>query len=202
MARYTGPKHRQARRLGINILEKTSQSLERRLNVLPGAHGKKGIRRKVSDYSVQLKEKQKAKKIYGVLEKQFRRIFKEATKEKGATGQALLRLLELRLDNVVYKLGFAPSRPMARQLVSHGHIMVNGKKMDIPSYEVKLDETVSIQGKALEIPVVKKLLEDKKMIMPAWVERKAAVGKIVRLPQKEDLTSEINEQLIVEYYSR
>lgn len=202
MARYTGPKHRQARRLGINILEKASQSLERRLNVLPGAHAKKGMRRKVSDYSTQLKEKQKAKKIYGILERQFRRIFREATKEKGATGQALLRLLELRLDNVVYKLGFAPSRPMARQLVSHGHIMVNGKKCDIPSYEVRLNETISLQGKAIEIPAVKKLLEDKKMVMPGWVERKAAVGRIVRLPLKEDLTSEINEQLIVEYYSR
>jgi small subunit ribosomal protein S4 len=164
-------------------------------------HGRRG-RRRISGYNLQLKEKQKAKRIYGILEKQFRKLFRQAIKEKGGTGQALLRLLEQRLDNVIYRLGFAPSRPMARQLVSHGHVLVDGKKLDIPSYQVRVNQTVSLNRKAIGIPVIKKLLEDKKFTIPTWLERKAAVGRIVRLPVKEDSTGDINEQLIVEYYSR
>lgn len=201
MARYTGPKHRLARGLGVNILEKTSQSLERRLNIPPGMHGRRG-RRKPGDFAIQLREKQKVKRMYGILERQFRRLFRKAMKEKGATGQALLQFLELRLDNVVYRLGFTPSRAMARQLVTHGHVLVDGKKLDIPSCEMKVNQTLSLDGKALATPAVKKLLEDKKPTVPGWLERKAAVGRIARLPIKEDLTSDINEQLIVEYYSR
>lgn len=201
MARYTGPKHRLARREGVNIFEKASQSLERRLTTPPGMHGRKS-RRRIGDYAIQLREKQKTKRIYGVLERQFRRLFKQAMKEKGATGERLLQLLELRLDNVVYRLGFTPSRAMARQLVTHGHILVDGKKLDIPSCEMRVNQTVLLNTKALAIPVVKKLLEDKKPVIPGWLERKAAAGRVLRLPTKEDLTTDINEQLIVEYYSR
>src|SRR5258708_7091825 len=135
MARYTGPKHRLARREGVNLLEKTSASLMRRLNVPPGMHGKKNKRR-LSEFGLQLREKQKAKVMYGVLEKQFRRLVDTVSQQKGDTEELLISLLERRLDNVVYRLGFANSRMMARQLVSHGHVVVNEKKMTIPSYQV------------------------------------------------------------------
>src|SRR5258708_7694123 len=136
MARYIGPKHRLARREGQNILEKNSASLLRRIGVPPGMHGVKG-KRKVSDYGKQLREKQKAKRVYGLLEKQFRKYYETGTAVRGKTGEAMLQLLERRLDNVVYRLGFVPSRTMGRQLVSHGHVLVNGKKLNIPSYSVK-----------------------------------------------------------------
>lgn len=202
MARYTGPKHRLARRESANILEKTSASLARRLNVPPGAHGPKGRPGKVSEYGKQLREKQKAKRVYGLMEKQFRRYFDMAVKVEGKTGEALLQLLEKRLDNIVYRFGFAPSRTMARQLVSHGHVMVNGKKVTLPSYLVRVDEVVSLSPKALKIPAVIKLLESAETKLPSFLERKAAVGRIIKIPLRDEIPTEVNEQLIIEYYSR
>lgn len=202
MARYTGPKHKIARREGFNVLEKTSSSLERRLNVPPGQHGPRGSRRRLSDFGVQLREKQKVKKIYGVLERQFVRYVKEAQKRKGETGSVLLSLLERRLDNVIYRLRLAKTRAMARQLVSHGHVYINSKKVTIPSYSVRLDEIVSIGPKASGMPIVKEALKDKDISLPHWLVRQGPVGKIKDMPKREDVETSINEQLIVEYYSR
>ncbi len=202
MARYTGPKHRLARREGLNIIEKTSSSLQRRLTVPPGAHGGKGRSNKISEYGKQLREKQKAKRTYGLMEKQFRNYFTVATKVKGKTGEALLQLLEKRLDNIVYRLGFVPSRTMARQLVSHGHVMVNGQKVNIPSYSLNTDQVVTLDSTALKIPAVVKLLETAENKVPAYLERKAAAGRLVKTPSRDEIPVELNEQLIIEYYSR
>lgn len=201
MARYTGPKHRLARREGVNILDKTTPSLLKRLNVPPGVHGHKRTR-KLSEYGIQLREKQKVKRMYGILEKQFRRYVKEAQKKKGNTGEALLRLLETRLDNVVYRLAFTNSRPMARQLVGHGHIRVDGKKVTIPSYQVKTGEIITLSDKAINIPVVKKLLEDKELNIPSFLNREGPVGKLAEAPSRDQVALDINEKLIIEFYSR
>lgn len=202
MARYTGPKRRLSRREGVALFPKDEKALERKGAMPPGQHGQRG-KRKTSEYGLQLREKQKAKRIYGILERQFRLYFAKASKQKGVTGETLLRLLETRLDNVLYRLGFAPSRQMARQLVAHGHVLVSGKKINIPSYQTKPGEVISFKGKALEIPAVRKeLAETKNENLPQWLEKKAAVGRIVRLPQKEDIEVPISEELIVEHYSR
>ncbi len=201
MAKYTGPKHRLARREGHNVLEKTSASLARRLNVPPGMHGPKG-KGKTSEFGRQLREKQKAKRIYGLLEGQFRRYFDEALKVKGKTGEALLQLLERRLDNVVYRLGFAPSRAMARQLVSHGHILVNGKVVNIPSFRLRVDDVIALGAKAINIPVIKKALDEKEEKIVSFLDRKAAAGKFAKVPLREEIPTEVNEQLIIEFYSR
>lgn len=202
MARYTGPKHRLARRENSNILEKASASLARRLNVPPGIHGPKGRPRKFSEYGQQLREKQKAKRTYGLMENQFKKNFDIATKVKGKTGEALLQLLERRLDNTVYRLGLAPSRAMARQLVSHGHVLVNSKKINIPSYPLKVNEVVTLSGKALKIPAVVKLLEAAESKTPAYLEKTAAAGRLTKIPSREEIPVDVNEQLIIEYYSR
>lgn len=203
MARYTGPKHRLARREGFNILEKTSTSLDRRLNIPPGQHGSKGAsRRRLSEFGQQMREKQKVKRMYGVLERQFRRYINEAQKKRGDTGSVLLSLLERRLDNVIYRLRFAKSRAMARQLVGHGHVYVNNKKVTIPSYEVREDEIISLGPKASEIPVVKEALKDKEISLPQWLARQGPVGKVKAVPTRDDIETSISEQLIVEYYSR
>lgn len=201
MAKYNGPKNRLARREGQNILEKGGSAIQRRLNVPPGVHGPKGAK-KLSDYGRQLREKQKAKRIYGLLEKQFRKCFDQAIKVKGKTGEALLQTLERRLDNIVYRLGFAPSRTMARQLVSHGHVLVNGKRVNIPSYSVSLDELVTLGPKAISMPTVKKLLDDAGGKIPTYLEKKAAAGRLIKIPSREEIPTEVNEQLIIEYYSR
>jgi len=202
MARYTGPKNKLARRVGIDLgLKTTPTKLQRRLGIPPGQHGRKG-RGKVSDYGIQLTEKQKLKWTFGVQERQLRRYYEQATKTKQATGTALLQLLERRLDNVIYRLGFAPTRAFARQLVSHGHALVGGKKVSIPAYQTQVDETITLNTKALKIPEVKGLLEQKNPQIPQWLTRLAAVGKISRLPEREDVALDINEQLIVEFYSR
>lgn len=156
----------------------------------------------MSDYGVQLMEKQKAKAIYGIMERQFKNYYQIAAKTPQATGAVLLSLLERRLDNVVYRLGFAPTRRAARQLVSHGNILINSKKLSIPSYQVGVDETVSLSKTAANIPYVKELVMNKEYILPAWLTRKAIVGKITRAPERSDLSENINEQLIVEFYSR
>jgi len=200
MARYTGPKRRLSRREGIPLFTKDEKALERKGVVPPGQHGLKR-RRKLSEYGVQLREKQKAKRIFGLMEKQFRKYFDKATKIKGETGIALLKSLETRLDNVVFKMGFAASRAGARQLVSHGHVTVNSKKLTIPSYNVKEGEIVALSGKILDNIQVKKVLEDSQTL-PEWLERKAAVGKVLRYPGREEMEQSVNEQLIVEFYSR
>lgn len=206
MARYTGPKNRLARKEGMDlglksVGTKAHASLERRLNIPPGQHGPK-LRRKISDYGTQLREKQKMKRMYGVLERQFRRYFAMARKWRGNTGDMLLQFLERRLDNVLYRIGFAPTRTAARQYVSHGHVMVNGKRVNIPSYQVVAEEVISFWPKALEMPVIKKLLEDKTYTPPDWLAREAAAGKVVRLPESGDVKEDINTQLVIEYYSR
>ncbi|OGH37898.1 MAG: 30S ribosomal protein S4 [Candidatus Levybacteria bacterium RIFCSPLOWO2_01_FULL_38_21] len=201
MARYTGPKHRLARREGINILDKNSASLKRRLNIPPGEHGRKRHRR-LSDYGLQLREKQKVKATYGILEKQFKRLINSASLKKGDTGEILMSLLETRLDNIVYRLGFAKTRAMARQLVSHRHVFVNGKKVNIPSYTVKIDDVISLSSKIKESTNVLKILEEKNNEMLPFLERKGDIGKLVKSPKKEDLQVPFNLQLIIEYYSR
>ncbi len=202
MARYTGPKNKKARRLGVDLgLKGSPKSLERRLNTPPGQHGRKGSR-KVSDYGVQLAEKQKAKIMYGILERQCKKYYTIASRHPLATGEVLLSLLERRLDNVVYRLGFVPTRAAGRQLVSHGNVLVGGKKLNIPSYIVKLGDVISLTSTASAIPYIKSRLEDKDNTPAPWLERKASAGKVVRLPERTDITEAINEQLIVEFYSR
>lgn len=206
MARYIGPKNKLARREGIDLGLKTPgssahASLLRRLKIKPGQHGQK-IFTKLSSYGQQLREKQKVKRIYGILEKQFKRYYQRAAKFKGITAEQLLRYLEQRLDNVAYRLNFVPTRTAARQIVSHGHILVNGQKVDIPSYQVKKGQVISLKQRALKIPIVKKALEEKGGIVPRWLKRRGPAGKVVSLPRKEDIAEDINEQLIIEYYSR
>src|SRR3989344_9615845 len=198
MGRYTGPKNRLARREGTDLGLKTPGSkahagLLRRLNVPPGQHGPKG-KRKISDYGLQLREKQKAKRIYGVMEKQFRNYFNEALKIKGNTGVALITHLERRLDNCIYRLSLSPTRAAARQLIGHGHVLVNNKRMNIPSYQVKMEDVITLKPKALQVPSVKKLQEEKNPQIPAWLERKGVAGKIVRLPERTEAEADINEQ--------
>jgi small subunit ribosomal protein S4 len=168
--------------------------------VRPGQHGAKG-RRKLSDFAVQLKEKQKLKYIYGILEKQLRRQYAAATNSTTATGETLLSLLERRLDNVVYRMGWAPTRAAARQLVSHSHLRVNNKKMDIPSYQVKVNDVISMDQTAASIPYVATMLGDE-LATPAWLTKKATVGKVERLPERSDIAENVEVQLVVEYYSR
>lgn len=200
MARYTGPKRRLSRREGIALFAKDVKALERKGAVPPGQHGL-GRRRRLSEYGVQLREKQKAKRIFGLLERQFKRYFEEASKVKGATGLALLQTLETRLDNVVYKLNFAKSRAGARQLVSHGHVTVEGKKVNIPSFKVKINQTIEISPQMRDNTQVQKSLEET-LTLPGWLERRATVGKVLRIPERDEMEQSINEQLIVEYYSR
>lgn len=203
MARYTGPKNRLARAHKRNLgLKVKPEKVEKRLALIPGQHAQKGRRGKPSDYGIQLAEKQKVKRIYGVLEKQFSNYYKLARKNTKATGVRLLQLLELRLDNIIYRLNFAPTRTAARQFVNHGHVLVNDKKLDIPSYQVKIGDIISISPKIQENPDVKKLISDKKLEIPKWLAKKAIIGKVIREPERAELDADINEQLIVEFYSR
>lgn len=199
MARYTGPKRRLSRREGIALFAKDTKAMEKGA-VPPGQHGL-GRRRRLSEYGVQLREKQKAKRFFGLMERQFKRYFEEASKVKGATGLALLQRLERRLDNVVYRLGFAKSRAGARQLVSHGHIKVDDKKVTIPSFQIDEEQTIAISDKLRDNTQIKKSLEEE-TTLPEWLERRATVGKVLRFPKREEMEQSINEQLIVEYYSR
>jgi len=200
MARYTGPKRRLSRREGMALFAKDVKALERKGAVAPGQHGAR-MRRRVSEYGLQLREKQKTKRMYGILEKQFKGYVQKASKFKGATGLALLELLETRLDNVVYRLGFSTSRSGARQLVSHGHIRVDDKRVAIPSYKVKAGQIVAISDKLRDNTQVKKSL-DESLTLPEWLERKATIGKVLRIPSRDEMEQSIDEQLIVEYYSR
>lgn len=201
MARYTGPKRRLSRREGIPLFSKDAKIIERKGAVPPGQHGTTRSRRRVSEYGIQLREKQKAKRIYGIMEKQFKNYYDKAGRVKGSTGLVLLQLLESRLDNVVYRLGFSKSRFGARQLVSHGHVVVNGKKVTIPSYQVKTGETIALSVKMVDNIQVKNSL-DSFEALSEWLEKQATVGKVLRLPNREEIEQSINEQLIVEFYSR
>ncbi|MFH0937260.1 MAG: 30S ribosomal protein S4 [Candidatus Daviesbacteria bacterium] len=200
MARYTGPKRKLSRREGVALFAKDAAFMERKGAIPPGQHGI-SRRRRASEYGIQLREKQKAKRIYGLLERQFAKYYETASKRKGNRGEALMQLLETRLDNVVYRLGFASSRAFARQIVSHGHVKVDNKKVNIPSFQVRPGLTVAILGKMLDNTQVKKSLEAG-TTLPEWLERKATVGKVLRMPTREEMETGISEQLIVEYYSR
>lgn len=200
MARYTGPKRRLSRREGIALFAKDIKSIEKRGIIPPGQHGL-GRRRRTSEYGIQLREKQKAKRMFGLLEKQFRKYFNDASKVKGATGLVLLQTLETRLDNVVYRLAFSKSRAGARQLVSHGHIKVDGKKVNIPSFKVGINQTIAISDNLRDNTQIKTSLEEG-LTLPEWLERKATVGKVLRVPGRDEMEQSIDEQLIVEYYSR
>jgi small subunit ribosomal protein S4 len=201
MARYIGPKQRLQRQIGEDLGLKTNAlKTARRLATRPGQHGAKG-RRKVSNYGIQLKEKQKLKYIYGVLEKQLRATYEEASKNPAATGTAMLSFLERRLDNVVYRLGWAPTRAAARQLVNHNHFQVNAKKMNIPSYQVRVGDILTMKAKTAKVPVVVAAMKEDRTV-PAWLEAKSGVATIAKLPVREDITEKVEEQLIVEYYNR
>jgi len=201
MARYTGAKHKLCRREGIALCGLPKCPVLRKNAPPPGQHGQKG-RRKLSEYGVQLREKQKVKRMYGLYERQFRRYFDEAAKEKGNTGEALLKILESRLDNVVYRLGLAPSRAAARQMVNHGHVRVGDKKVDIPSYNTKVGDIITLSMKAQKIPSVEESLKLKEDAIPKWLQRQGLVGKVGAMPDPEDLDLSIDKQLIIEYYSR
>nr|MBI5455928.1 30S ribosomal protein S4 [Candidatus Levybacteria bacterium] len=200
MARYTGPKHRLLRKEGVNLSDKSSQSLLRRLNTPPGVHGKKRKRR-LSEYGLQLREKQKAKTTYGLLEKQFKKLVQTVREKKGDTKEMIVSLLETRLDNIIYRLGFAKTRYMSRQFVSHGHILVNGKKLTIPSYQVKVDDVISLSPKMQKNPKVLEIIEEKQEVLP-FLKKQGISGKLERMPKKEDLQVPFDLQLIIEYYSR
>lgn len=208
MARYTGPVCRLCRREGMKLYLKGDRcytgkcSIDRRAYA-PGQHGQS--RKKPTEFAIQLREKQKARRIYGVLEKQFSGYFEEANRQKGMTGENLLRILERRLDNVVYRLGFAASRAEARQLVRHGHFSVNGKKVNIPSFLVRVGETIAVREESKSSPRIKELLENRgAKAIPAWLtyDATAASGTIVALPAREDIDVPVQEHLIVEKYSR
>ena len=200
MSRYTGPAYKKSRKLGFSCLE-NGKELARR-PYAPGIHGT-DRRRKLSEYGVQLQEKQKVRFMYGLNEKQFRRTFDKASKMKGIAGENFLKLLESRLDNVVYRMGLANTRRGARQLVNHGHILVNGECVDIPSYTVKVGSTISVKEKSLNHPAMKQALENT-LNRPAYVEfdDKKMTGTYLRLPERSELNADINESLIVEYYNR
>ncbi|SRR5581483_5594409 len=203
MARYTGPKTKISRRFGVAIFG-PSKALERK-NYGPGMHGPKGSRRKQSDYAVALAEKQKLRYQYGLLERQFRRYFQTALTRRGVTGEILLQLLETRLDNVVYRLGFANSRNGARQMVSHGHVSVNGRKVNIASYNVKAGDTIVVKDKPGSRRLATKNIELTQIApVPDWltVDKDNFTGKVSRVPTREEIAPIVNEQLIVELYSR
>ncbi len=201
MARYTGPKSKIARKFGEPIFGE-DKVLAKRTNP-PGQHGA-NRRRKLSEYGTQLREKQKAKYTYGVLERQFRNLFDKASRSKGVTGEVLLQLLEARLDNVVYRLGIAKTRAAARQLVLHRHITVNGNVVNIPSYSVTPGELVAVREKSKSLEVVQDSLAGFNHSKYPWIEWDESVkgGKMINLPQREDIPENIKEQLIVELYSK
>ena len=204
MARYTGPKVKISRRLGVNIFEneKGSKALNKR-PYPPGEHGR-SRRRQPSEYLLQLQEKQKAKYIYGVLERPFSNLYKEASRQKGVTGENLLRMLEQRLDNIVFRAGWAATRPQARQFVGHGMVNVNGRRVDIPSYRVRKGDVISLRDKSRQMIVIRHNLDTLDRLKPAWLE----VGDdgfqvtVRDLPTREQIDVPVREQLIVELYSK
>ena len=202
MARYRGPQTKISRKFGEPIFG-PDKTFEKK-NHPPGMHGANKKRRKVSEYGLQLKEKQKVKYMYGVLERQFRNTFKKADKSKGMTGVVLLQLLESRLDNVVFRLGLAASRPAARQLVTHRHIVLNGKLCNIPSAQVKPGDLVAVREKSKSLEVIQEALSGYNHTKYPWLEWDADLltGKFNSIPEREDIPENIKEQLIVELYSK
>ncbi len=200
MARYTGPNNKQARRVSFSILENGKDIAKRPYG--PGQHGK-DRKRKPSNYSIQLTEKQKVRFMYGISEKQFKKLVNDSAKMKGVHGENLLILLESRLDNLVYRIGFATTRRGARQLVNHGHITVNGKKVDIPSYRVKPGDTIAIKENSSDHKGIELALSNKiKRVDFINYDEKKRVATYVRYPERSELNADINESLIVEFYSR
>lgn len=200
MARYTGPAYKKSRRLSFSTLENGKELAKR--PYAPGQHGQ-DRRKKLSEYGIQMQEKQKVRILYGLNEKQFRKTFERASKMKGIAGENLLVLLESRLDNMVYRLGMARTRRSARQIVNHGHILVNGKKVDIPSYTTKVGDVISVKENSKNHPAIIDSLEQNRTV-PAFLEmdKKNLTGKYLRTPERTELNPEINEQLIVEFYNR
>ena len=200
MARYTGAVNRQSRRLGFSVLEKGSELVKK--PYAPGQHGQKRGK-KLSNYGVQLQEKQKVRLMYGVNEKQFRLTFEKAGKLKGVHGENFLKLLESRLDNLVYRIGFATTRRGARQLVNHGHITVNGKKVDIPSYQCKPKDVIAVKDNAKDMVIIKTSLEalHNRVEFISYDDKKME-ATYVRMPERAELNADINESLIIEYYNR
>ena len=209
MARYSGPACRLCRREGMKLFLKGERcytekcAIEKR-NFAPGQHGKMR-KAKLAGYGLQLREKQKVKRIYGVLEDQFRRYFEAAERTRGITGETLLQLLERRLDNVIYRLGLATSRAQARQLVRHGHFTVNGKKVDIPSYSVKAGDIITVLGRTQKNPTVEHAMEEVKgRGIPEWLsfDANTITGRVMSVPTREQINLPVQEQLIVELYSK
>ena len=205
--RYTGPKWKRARRLGYSLLgtqeEFNSHTLKKheKRTYAPGQHG--AAKKKQSEYGKQLTEKQKLRDLYGINERQFRRLFLLARKGNGVTGTVFMTILESRLDNLVYRLGFATTRKQARQLVNHGHILVNGKKIDIPSYLCHANDVISVKEKSQRLAIIKGSLEITTVVAPYLsLDKEHFSGTFVRLPERSELTRDINESLIVEYYNR
>ena len=206
MARYTGAVCRQCRREGQKLFLKGERcysdkcAIDRR-NYVPGQHGQS--RKKVSEYGLQLRAKQKAKRFYGVLESQFAKYYEMADRKAGMTGENLLRILESRLDNVVYRLGLATTRRQARQFVNHGHILVDGKRVDIPSYRVSVGQVISVREKSLKVPAILEAVEAT-LGRPAFVsfDAEKLEGSLTRLPERDEINPEINEALVVEYYNK
>ena len=206
MARYTGAVCRQCRREGMKLFLKGERcysgkcAIDRR-SYAPGQHGQS--RKKYSEYGLQLREKQKVRRLYGVMESQFAKYFEMAEKKKGVTGDNLLSIVESRLDNVVYRLGFAMSRPEARQLVRHGHFTVNGKKVNIPSYLLNVGDVIAVNNDSLSSEKIKSIIEaNEKRAVVKWLERDGTTGKVIGICEKEDIDLPIEEHLIVELYSK
>lgn len=204
MARYTGPRTKKSRSFGESIFKGVDKAFEKR-KYPPGQHGNSRRRKQGSDYAVQLKEKQKAKYTYGLLERQFRNLFEKANSKSGVTGEILLQLLEARLDNTVYRLGIAPSRRAARQLVAHRHIMVNGILTNIPSFELRPGDVVSVRAKSQGLNVIQDSVSKKSDVRKfGWLEwnTDTMTGKYLAYPERDQIPENINEQLIVELYSK
>lgn len=201
MARYTGPVWKKSRRLSFSTLE-TGEELVKR-NYAPGQHGPNQRRKKLSEYGLQLREKQRVRFMYGLNERQFHNIFVSVAKRDGVTGEMFLVALESRLDNLIYRMGLATTRAAARQLVNHGHILVDGKKVDIPSYTVKVGQEIEVKDRSKNLKVINEALEARTSIVD-FVEFDADTkkGKFIRLPERSELNQEIEEALIVEFYSR
>ncbi len=201
MARYTGPKCKACRRARTQLCQSKRCAVERR-PYPPGEHGRGRVRE--SDYQIQLREKQKLRTMYGVLERQFRRYYEEAARREGITGDHILQMLEQRLDNVVWRAGLAATRPQSRQLVNHGHFLVNGKKVDIPSYQVRPGEVITIKDRSKELIVIQHSVDTQDRVVPDWMsvdtdERKITIND---RPRRDQIDTDINEQLIVELYSK
>lgn len=202
MARYRGPRTKIARKFGDPIFG-PDRSFEKK-NYPPGFHGQNKRRRKLSEYGIQLKEKQKAKYTYGILEKQFRNLFEHASRAKGVTGEVLLQMLESRLDNVVYRLGIAPTRAAARQFVTHRHITVNGEVVNVPSYLLKPGDIIGVREKSKSLAAITESLQGANRSRYSWLEwdQSQMAGKFMSIPERSDIPENIKEQLIVELYSK